>query len=178
MNLRKLPLVGSGCRCLLYTVLLLPAVAAAQWNIVTHQTAESEPQTKVAQTINEAGYTLEIYRDAGDTIRSRLTLTDGLIQLTDKSCPTFQIDKGKARNRSINDAPCISRSQWAEFILGQVKNDKVESPILLSLMNGINISFRFVLANGDYRETQFSLAGSKWAMTSVFGQNVTVTASQ
>ena len=177
MSLLKSSLIDSACRSLLYLVLLLPAVAAAQWTVVTHQTAESEPQTKVAQTINDAGYTFEIYLDAGNTIRSRLTLTDGLIKLADKSCPTYQIDRGKPRNRSINDAPCISRSQWAEFILGQVKDGKIESSILLSLMNGINISFRFVLADGDYRETQFSLAGSKWTMTSIFGQNVAVTAS-
>ena len=171
-------LILTGCRSLLYTLLLLPAIAMAQWTVVNNQTTESGPQTRVAQTINTAGYTLEIYRDAGDTIRSRLTLTPGLLKLAEKSCPTFQIDKGKPRNRSINDAPCITRSQWAEFMLGQIKDGKIESSLLVSMMNGINISYRFMLADGDYRETQFSLVGSKWTMQSVFGQNVAVTASK
>ena len=177
MTLFKYLLNLSRSRLLLFPLLLLPTLSMAQWSVVTQQTA-AEPQTKIAHSINTGGYTLDIYRDASDTIRSRLTLADGLINLAGKSCPTYQIDTGKPRNRSINDAPCIARSNWAEFIIGQVKDGKIESSLLLSLMNGINISFRFILANGDYRETQFSLAGSKWTMQSAFGQNVTVTASK
>jgi hypothetical protein len=160
------------------TALVSSMPALAQWSVVTNQVSEAATQTRIARTTNTAGYILEIYRDNGDTIRSRLTLTDGLIRLADKSCPTYQIDRGPSRNRSVNDAPCISQPRWAEFILGQVKGDKIESSILLSLMNGINITYRFMLADGDYRETQFSLTGSKWTMQSAFGQNVVVTAAQ
>jgi len=164
-------------RYLLLPLLCLPGLAIAQWTVVNHQASDSATPTKVAQSINTAGYTLEIYRDSGDTIRSRITLTNGLLNLAEKTCPTYQIDTGKPRNRSINDAPCIAKAHWSEFILGQVKDGKIESSILLSLMNGIIISFRFTLADGDYRETQFSLAGSKWTMQSAFGQNVMVSAS-
>ena len=162
---------------LLLLLLCLPGLAWAQWTIVTHQATDTAAPTKIAQSINAAGYILEIYRDSGDTIRSRITLANGLLNLAEKTCPTYQIDTGKPRNRSINDAACIAKAHWSEFILGQVKDGKIESSILLSLMNGINISFRFALADGDYRETQFSLAGSKWTMQSAFGQNVMVTAT-
>ena len=174
---RQVPAMNTRIFTLLLS-LFLPGLALAQWSIVTHQAANSLVPTKIAQTTNGEGYSLEIYRDTGDAIRSRITLTPGLISLAGKSCPTYQIDTGKPRNRSLDDAPCIAQARWAEFILGQVADGKIESSVLLSMMNGINITFRFALSNGDYRETQFSLAGSKWTMQSIFGQNVTVTASK
>lgn len=168
----------TGCsRLLLLAALFVPTAVSAQWTVVTHRVSASEPETRIAQTTNPDGYTLEIYRDSSDAIRSRLTLKDGLIALADKSCPTYQIDRGQPRNRSINDAPCISSPLWAEFILGHVKDGKIESSTLHGLMVGINITFRFILANGDYRETRFSLAGSMRTMQTAFGQDIVVTAS-
>lgn len=169
--LRLLP----GYRFLLWALLLLPAAVSAQWSVVTHQVADSGAPTRIAETTNSAGYSLEIYRDSSNAIRSRLTMAKGLIALADKSCPTYQIDKGLPRNTSINDAPCISKPQWAEFILGHVKDGKIDSDALNGLMNGINITFRFILASGDYRQTTFSLAGSMRAMTTAFGQDIVVT---
>jgi len=167
----------SEAKYFLYALMLLPGVVSAQWTVVTHQLSESETQTKIAQTTNSDGYTLEIYRDKGDSIRSRLTLKNGLIALADKTCPTYQIDKGQPRNHSINDAPCISNQQWAEFILGHVKDGKIESSTLHGLMIGIAITYRFILASGDYRETKFSLAGSMRTLQTAFGQDIIVTAS-
>ena len=164
-------------RHLLFALLLLPAAASAQWTVVTHQASESGPQTKIAQTTNSDGYTLEIYRDSGDAIRSRLTLREGLTALADKTCPTYQIDKGMPRNTSINNAPCISSPEWAEFILGYVKDGKIESSALHGLMIGINITFRFMLKDGDYRETKFSLAGSMRTLQTAFGQDIIVSSS-
>ena len=155
-------------------VLLTPARVAAQWDVVSVAGQNNEAATVIARTVNEGGYMLEIYRDAGDAIRARITLPGDLLALAPKSCPTYQIDKGAPRNRSINDAPCISRQGWAEFILGYANNGVVESSALRGMMLGINITFRFILANGDYRETMFSLAGSMRAMQTAFGQNLTV----
>lgn len=158
--------------------LFFPFVAVAQWNIVTHQETGAVGETKIARVTNTDGYSLEIYRDSADAIRSRLTMANGLLNLADKSCPTFQIDKGMPQNRSINDAPCLSSSQWAEFILGYVEDGKVESSTLLGLMNGINITFRFVLKNGDYRQTSFSLSGSMRAMQTAFGRELVISATR
>lgn len=162
---------------LLYAVAMFPAVAFAQWTVVTHRVSASGPETKIAQISNSEGYTLEIYRDSGDAIRSRLTLPNGLLSLADKTCPTYQIDKGQPSNHSINNAPCISSPQWAEFVLGHVKDGKIASSTLHGLMIGIKITYRFMLANGDYRETRFSLAGSMRTLQTAFGQAITVTVS-
>jgi hypothetical protein len=173
-GLKTHPILSAG---LLIGTCIAATAAQGQWVVATLQTSPAAPPLQVARTTNAAGYTLELYKDNGDTIRSRFTLAEGLTQLAENSCPTFQIDNGKPRNRSIDDAPCIAQPLWAEFILGQVKDGRVASPILMSLMNGITITYRFMLANGDYRETRFSLTGSKWNMQSAFGQNVTVTSS-
>ena len=175
MSELKLLYMFPRCRYLLWAMLLLPVTVLAQWTVVTHQISDSGAPTRIAETTNSDGYSLEIYRDSGGAIRSRLTMANGLIALADKTCPTYQIDKGRPRNRSINDAPCISKPQWAEFILGHVKDGKIESAALRGLMNGINITFRFILTNGDYRQTTFSLAGSMRTMTTAFGQDIVVT---
>lgn len=175
MSELKLLRIRPGPGYLLWALLLLPASVSAQWTVVTHQVSDSGPPTRIAETTNSAGYSLEIYRDPGNAIRSRLTMAKGLIALADKTCPTYQIDKGLPRNSSINDAACISKPQWAEFILGHVQNGKIESAALRGLMNGINITFRFILATGDYRQTTFSLAGSMRAMQSAFGPDIKVT---
>lgn len=145
---------------------------AAEWTVVTN--TDGELQTLVATTTNADGYTLEIYKDSVNAIRSRFTLSTGLLSFYERSCPTFQIDKGAAQNLSVNNASCLGGDTWAEYILGYVTNNKVESSTLLGLMNGIQIYYRFRLANGDYRQIDFSLQGSKRALTQAIGEQVLV----
>jgi hypothetical protein len=99
-----------------------------------------------------------------------------LTSLDGRTCPTFQIDRGPAVNRSVNNAPCLQTGQWAEFVLGYVSDKQIISPRLLSFLNGNNIVFRFRLGGGDYRDTQFSLLGSKRSMTEAIGADIAVTA--
>ena len=150
--------------------------AHAEWNVIRQKTQGADGDTVVAYTRNEDGYALEIYRDSVNAIRSRFTLRDGLLVLADRSCPTWQIDRNKATNRSVNEAPCLAHAQWAEYVLGYIEDSRVASQPLLSIMNGINITYRFRLQSGDYRETSFSLAGSKRALTEAVGTSVAVSA--
>ncbi len=155
-------------------VLLVKPANAAEWNIIMHSDMDSNTTTSVAIIENESGYTLEIYKDSVDAVRARFTLAEGLIRFPDNFCPTFQIDSGQPKNRSINDAPCLSDKTWAEFILGYVENEQVSSSTVAGLMNGVGLRFRFLLENGDYRETLFSLRGSKRAMSTALGVNIGV----
>ena len=163
------------------TVLVLTSVihpAAAQWSTIAHQEGTgNNPGTTVAYTINKDGYSLEIYIDSVNAVRSRFSLPEGMLAFTDKFCPSYQIDRGTPVNRSINDAPCISSSQWVEYIVGHADARGISSSTLLALMNGISITFLFKLSNQDYRQTSFSLQGSKRAMTSAFGDDMTVSES-
>lgn len=172
----------TGMKALKHTFLLLllfiPTMGLAQWNVISHDKVATGVETSIAAITNKEGHTLEIYRDAVGAVRSRFTLKKGLLQFAKRSCPSYQIDRGQAQNRSINDAPCISDKQWAEFILGYIKDNVIASSSMLAIMNGISITFRFKLANKDYRETKFSLSGSKRAMLSAFGGDIQVTTSR
>ena len=161
----------------LYMVVLImiPASVRAEWTVASDP-GNGSSETLIARTNNENGYMLEIYQDSVKAVRGRFTLSGGLLKLKDKSCPTYQIDRNPPNNRSINEAFCLSGGNWSEYILGYVTNRHITSPALLSIMNGIDIVFRFQLENGDYRETRFSLAGSKRSMLTVFGEDITVSA--
>ena len=160
----------------LLLIMVIPEISNAQWAVKTDNQPASGPQIQVAYTTNTEGYTLEIYKDSLTTITSRFILKDGLIMLPENFCPTFQIDNGMSNNKSINGAPCLSNNVWSEYIFGEILNGEVNSPILLALMDGITITFRFKLYEGDYRETKFSLSGSKRSMTSVIGAQIVVRA--
>lgn len=162
--------------CLIVPLALMVTNAAAEWRVVDHRETGTGVETTIAATTNLDGYTLEMYRDVVGAIRGRFTLTPGLTRLYKNSCPTFQIDRGPAVNRSINNAPCLAAEQWAEFVLGYVSDHQVVSPRLLSFMNGNSITFRFRLASGNYRDTEFSLLGSKRSMTAAIGSDINVTA--
>ena len=161
---------------LFITVLLTvaPVGASADWSIVTHNITNGTGTTRVAQIINQDGYSLEIYRDANNVIRLHLGM-NASNRLNGKTCPSFQVDRHPAQNRSINDAPCLAQAQWAEYILGYIIEDHVTSTAMHNLLNGNTISYRFILRDSGYSETSFSLAGSKRVLLEILGNNLVVT---
>ncbi|MND05726.1 hypothetical protein D3C83_266940 [compost metagenome] len=52
----------------------------------------------------------------------------------------------------------------------------MQSARLLQIMNGSLMTFRFRLHGGDYRDAEFSLAGSKRSLSAAIGADVAVTA--
>ena len=157
--------------CLVFSA---ATIKAAEWNTITHSDMDSNTMTSVAIIENDDGYTLEVYKDSVNAVRARFTLAKELISLPANFCPTFQIDSGPAKNRSVNDAPCLTDKTWAEFILGYIENGQVTSSAIAGIMNGVTLKLRFMLENGDYRETLFSLRGSKRAMSAALGAGVSV----
>ena len=155
-------------------LLLTPILVMAEWRVITHTDTDTNIETRVAYEENESGYTLEIYKDAVGAVRSRFALVSRLSQLADHNCPTFQIDERRPKNRSINEAPCIPDKHWAEFILGYIEDNEITSSPLNALMNGKQITYRFILMNGGYKETTFSLIGSKKAMITVLGDRLRI----
>ncbi len=156
---------------------LFPSVGLAAWQVIVHDAVNAGTQTRSAAISNPDGYSLEVYRDGVGAVRMRFTLREGLLAFAERSCPSYQIDRSPPQNRSLNQAPCLSGLRWAEFILGYIKDNSISSSTTLALMNGIAISYRFKLKNGDYRETRFSLYGSRAAMLGAFGGNIQVGAA-
>jgi hypothetical protein len=155
-------------------LLSLSAQLHAMWDVMSHTDTDSGLQTRVATIENEEGYKLEIYRDANDVIRSRFNIRNGYDLLAVKQCPSFQVDERELSNRSINDAPCISQARWSEHVIGYIIDEKVLSLPLHNLMNGNVIYYRFILQNGNYGETSFSLSGSKSIIYNSIGKNLSV----
>ena len=155
-------------------LLSLSAQLQAKWGVMSHTDTDSGLQTRVATIENEEGYKLEIYRDANDVIRTRFNIRDSYDLLAAKQCPTFQVDKRELSNRSINDAPCISQARWSEHVIGYITDEQVLSLPLHNLMNGNVIYYRFILQNGSYGETSFSLSGSKSVIYNSIGKDLSV----
>lgn len=160
--------------CLALTFLFTPHLVSAEWVVITHTDTNNNTETQVAYSQNEEGYSLEIYKDSVGAIRSRFSLNSALDTFAKRSCPTYQIDSRMLDNRSVNDAPCLTDLAWSEFVLGYISSAIVNSERLNALMNGSKVTYRFMLDNGSYKETQFSLAGSKRATLSVLGTNITI----
>jgi hypothetical protein len=169
--------VQADSRALSFVLILLfiPFSVAAEWKVITHTDTNNNTETQVAYSQNKDGFSLEIYKDSVGAIRSRFSLNAALDMFAKRTCPTYQIDTRMIDNRSINDAPCLTDLGWSEFVLGYVNNFNVTSEKLNALMNGSTVTFRFMLDNGSYSETQFSLAGSKRATLNVLGNNITIT---
>ena len=155
-------------------LLSAPLSLMAQWHIVSHENLSNDEKTKVAFTENKKGYSLEIYRDSVGAVRARFTLSSKLNLFSKNICPTYQVDLTLIKNTSFNDAPCISKSNWSEFILGYITNKNIISLSLDALLNGNTVTFRYVLDNGNYKETSFSLAGSKRAALKVIGKDIKI----
>jgi len=156
-------------RLLLTLILLAANSARAEWSVVVHTDVDSARETRVAYTENPDGYSLEVYLDNNGAIRSRFSINKVEQRLSTGMCPTYQIDDRLISNRSINEARCLAERHWAEFVLGYVKDLKVESQALNAVKNGQTVTYRFILETGGYDETRFSLSGSSRALTAALG---------
>lgn len=153
----------------------LSVQSQAQWEVMSHTDTDSGYQTRIATIENDDGYKQEIYRDVNNVIRLRFNVRNGYELLANKQCPTFQVDDRQLSNRSINDAPCLSQPRWAEYVIGYITENAVLSLPLHNLMNGNVIYYRFLMNNGNYTETSFSLSGSKAILNGALGENLVVT---
>ena len=170
------PMQASRMKYTVFAFLLMasPLSVLAEWGVMNLIDADTNEKTTIAYTKNAAGYTLEIYQDREGVIHSRFTINGGFNMLSQNTCPTFQVDKHKPTNLSINDELCVPDKKSADFILGYVENNKVVSRPLHYVMVGKSIVYRFNLENGGYGETEFSLQGSMRALIGTLGLEIEV----
>ncbi len=181
MNIKLNKMINIRNRKKLYTKIIIlfllvytPVSTTAEWHIISHANLNNNENTEVAYTENKGGYSLEIYRDSVGAVRARFTLNSKLNLLSKEICPTYQVDLTLVKNTSFNEAPCITSYNWSEYILGYINNENITSLSLDALLNGNLVIFRYVLDNGNYKETSFSLAGSKRAALNVIGKNIII----
>jgi hypothetical protein len=168
----KLQKTGEMMRQTRYVLLLAVICApawAAQWMLID---ASADLPTAAAIR-NSDGHALRVYRDAQDHVRMRFLLHAGFDNLA--ACPTFQVHDKAAEQRSFDNTECDNNGQWAEYTLGQIEKNAVQSMVLHRLLNGGDVAFRYALKDHGYGETVFSLGGSKQVITRALGGKIKIT---
>ncbi len=160
----------------LWTLLIItaPDIATAEWKTEEIARPDGNGMERIAVVENPAGYRLEIYKNDDSVVYGSFTLRAGFDVFAKGSCPTFRVDRGRAINLT-KTAPCKRKGNRTEFVVGTIENDQIKSLVLLLLMNGSHVTFRYQLKNVGYQETGFELRRSKQALAEVIGPGTSVT---
>lgn len=148
---------------LFFAGVLLTLPAVAQWRVAQETPAGAEHRIHVALIDNESGHQLRLFNDESQNVRGIFTIRDGFDTIDPGVCPTYRVDEREPRRVTFEDERCRILVKQVEFILE--KTGEVDNRELQRIMNGSNIIFRYRLAGGNYRETRFTLRGSKYALT-------------
>lgn len=153
---------------------LYSASAAAQWQVYNVGADAGQGVGDVAAVTNANGDSLRVYRGEEGFVYGEFVLREGFHTLARSTCPTYQIDlKRPVALRSGRDG-CEVSERSARFVLGLTEGGHVESAALRGLMDGTRLRFRFHLTGLGYRETEFSLRGSKHALNRAIGTDASV----
>ncbi len=159
-----------------FLMVTFPDISSAEWKTEEIARSTGSGTDQIAVVENPAGYRLEIYKDDNGIVYGSFTLRTGFDIFAEGSCPTFHVDDGRAINLTENTAPCKRKGNRTEFMVGAIENDQVKSLVLLQLMNGRHLVFRYHLENVGYQETGFELRRSKQALADVIGSHTAVVA--
>lgn len=137
----------------------------AQWRVVQETPPGVDRRIDIAIIENESGHNLRLYKDGTQNLRGIFTIREGFDTIDPGACPTYQVDQREPKRVGLEEARCHILPKRAEFSLGMT--DLSNNRDLRRIMNGSNITFRYRLGSGNYRETEFTLRGSKYALTTV-----------
>lgn len=166
---RKLP-------CLILALALAQGVIAGtdSWETTRSEDAESTASSDRASVSSSDGYRLALFRDAQGTLRGRLQIQRGLDQFSSFGCATLRVDKRAPINLHDSYYHCVSDNDNVEFRLGDIDGNTIASLILTQLINGSRLEVSFTLKGVGYRQTTFTLSGSKQAVAQLLGSGVQV----
>lgn len=154
--------------------LALPfAATAALWNLRPAPEAKANPWAVVSST---GGDELAVFRDKNNLVHLRFSIAGTFNRLAPSQCPTFQIDAAQPLYHLAVDQSCHIDNKHALIDLGAVRNRVLVSAAVDQLMNGTEIAFRYVSADGAYHEADFPLTGSSQAIRRALGRDVRVRA--
>ncbi len=155
----------STIRCaagMFFAGMLLAGPAFAQWRVAQETPAGIGKSIDVAIIDNDSGHSLRLFNDETQSVRGIFTIRDGFDTIDPGVCPTYRVDKRKPRRVTFEEGRCRILPKHAEFTLG--KTGQGRNRQLHRIMNGDTIIFRYRLGGGNYRETTFTLRGSKYAL--------------
>ena len=145
--------------------ILLAGPAFGQWRVAKETPAGMGKSINVAMVENESGSSLRLFNDEAQTVRGIFTIRDGFDTIDPEVCPTYRVDNREPMRVTFEEGRCRVLPRQAEFTLG--KTGQGRNRQLHRIMNGDSIAIRYRLAGGNYRETTFTLRGSKYALTTV-----------
>jgi hypothetical protein len=148
---------------LLFACALHVTPALAQWRVAQETPTGSNFQIDVATIENDSGHKLRLFNDESQNVRAIFTIRNGFDTIDPGVCPTYRVDQREAKRVTFEQDGCRILAKQAEFTLGKVGQGRNSD--LHRIMNGSNIVFRYRLGGGNYRETSFTLRGSKYALT-------------
>jgi hypothetical protein len=146
-----------------------PRPAMAQWRSVGLDGGRLQAEVR-----NAEGARIRIWVDDRRFLRATFRLPPGLARLDPAGCPTFQVDDRVAENLATEAHACSVEGVRSEVVLAQVSGTRVESPTLLDLMNGEQLTVRYRLQHAGYGASRFTLRGSKQALSDALGVGVRV----
>ena len=135
----------------------------AQWRVAQDTPAGTDDRIDIAIVENDSGHSLRLFNDETRNVRATFTIRGGFDTMDPGVCPTYRIDKREPKRVTYEEGRCHILPKRAEFTLG--KTGQGRNHQLRRIMNGSSIIFRYRLGGGNYRETRFTLRGSKYALT-------------
>jgi hypothetical protein len=152
---------------ILFAAMLLAGPAFGQWRVAQENPAGIGKRINIAIVENESGSSLRLFNDETQTVRGIFTIRGGFDTIDPRVCPTYRVDNREPRRVTFEEGRCRVLPRQAEFTLG--KTGQGRNRQLHRIMNGDSIAIRYRLAGGNYRETTFTLRGSKYALTTAVG---------
>ncbi len=148
---------------IIFAAVLLARPAIAQWRVAQATPAGTVDRIDIAIVENDSGHSLRLFNDETQNVRATFTIRGGFDTIDPGVCPTYRVDKREPERVTFEEGRCRILPKQAEFTLG--KTGQGRNRKLNRIMNGDSIIFRYRLGSGNYRETRFTLRGSKYALT-------------
>ncbi len=148
---------------IIFAAVLFARPAIAQWRVAQETPAGTFNRINIAIVENDSGHSLRLFNDEARNVRATFTIRGGFDTIDPGVCPTYRVDKRKPERVTFEEGRCRVLPKQAEFTLG--KTGQGRNRKLQRIMNGGSIIFRYRLGGGNYRETRFTLRGSKYALT-------------
>ncbi len=148
---------------IIFAAVLLARPAIAQWRVAQATPAGTNNRIHIAIVENDSGHSLRLFSDETQNVRATFTIRGGFDTIDPGVCPTYRVDKREPERVTFEEGRCRILPKQAEFTLG--KTGQGRNRKLHRIMNGDSIIFRYRLGGGNYRETRFTLRGSKYALT-------------
>jgi len=171
---RRAALTATMVLALLATIPTAAQVRA--WQKVERTPALAGLPAKAAAVSNEQGYVLQVQMADPSRLLAIFRLPPGLSSLDSDGCPTFKVDDLTPDPLHIPAGRCHSDGAEATLEVARIVEGKLESEIMLQLLNGEALAVIHRIQGAGYRTARFSLKGSKSALLAALPQGTAIAA--